>query len=375
MRKFIYSVLIFTLAFFVIPASDVFAEVRTSEKGNISVTKTEVVNDDLFIGALNTVIDGTVNGDVFIGAQNVTINGSVNGNLHVMGNSITLNGNIKGNVYVAAGNINVNSATIGGSLLAGAQNVNINKESTVGGSVMVGAASARIDSQIKRSGYVGAASATLGPNTVIGKDFYYEVGKINEEPNINIDKNAVIKGETYKHIANLGGSHTIKTQVDKDFNNFKLFTKILSFVSALIVGFLYYKLLNDNFIGSAKRVTNSFWKSFSVGLLITVITLPVFILLLFTVVGIQIVWVSSLLLMLGLYLSKIAVGYALGNWISLKLKWKKISPFWAMALGLLLIFILKAVPQVGFLASLLTAWVGLGALTLHTFSRTNKTSA
>ncbi len=41
----------------------------------------EVINDDLYVGAQEFVLDGTVNGDLIVFAQTVTINGKVDGDL------------------------------------------------------------------------------------------------------------------------------------------------------------------------------------------------------------------------------------------------------------------------------------------------------
>ena len=101
MRKILTSVLVFVFIFFAFSGAKVSAKAITSENGNVTIAKTEIINDDLFIGAQSVEIDGTVNGDVFIGAQTISITGTINGNLHVGGNNIDISGKIKGNVYAA----------------------------------------------------------------------------------------------------------------------------------------------------------------------------------------------------------------------------------------------------------------------------------
>jgi len=116
MRKIIASLLISVFAFLAFSASSVSAKVISSKNGDVIIPKTEVVNDDLFIGAQTAVIDGTVDGDVFIGAQTVKITGIINGNLHVGAQTLDLSGKVSGNVYAGAQSLMVSGSKIGGSL-------------------------------------------------------------------------------------------------------------------------------------------------------------------------------------------------------------------------------------------------------------------
>lgn len=369
MRKLIYSLLILVFTFLTFSISEVSAKTLTNEKGDVTIAQTEVINDDLFIGAQSATVDGVVNGDVFIGAQTAIINGTINGNLHIGANTVVLSGNVKGSVYIISGNITINKSTVGGSVITGAADINIDKDSIIGGSIIAGARSITLSSQIKRNAYLGAATATIGGNAKIGKDLYYAVE--NNGQQINIASGAAILGEIHKSVYT-NQTQTLKSQIDSDFRDFSLSIKILSFISALIIGFLYYKLFNSNFLGSANKVSKSFWKSLGVGFLITVAALPVFAVLIFSIIGIQLAWVLSLILMIGLYLTKIIVSFAVGNWVFSKLNWNKLSFFWIFAAGLVMIYALKLIPVVNFCVSLVIIWVGLGGLALHTFSKADK---
>jgi hypothetical protein len=362
MRKFVVSLLLFIFAFLFFSTSNVSAKVITDEKGTVSVAKTEIVNDDLFIGAQTVDIAGTVNGDVFIGAQLVKITGVINGNLHVGANTIDLTGTVKGNVYAGGQNVLVSGSTIGGSLLVGAATFNIDKSSVVGGSVLVGAGAISIDSQVKRSVYAGAGSLTIGDGAIIGKDLYYGSG--NNQANIST--NAKIAGSTYKSEVDTGEKdiEAFRKEAPALMRGFRLGGTVISFIGALIVGFLYLKFFPKGFTGSAKLVSEAFWKSLGVGFLITICTIPALLLLAITVVGLPVAGIAIVVLTLYSYLAKIVVGSALGGWISRKMKWKA-SAYGAFALGLLVFYILKFIPYVGGLAGLVVLWSGLGALTLR----------
>lgn len=370
MRKVISSLLIFIFAFFVFSVTKVSAKILTDEKGNVNVAKTEVINDDLFIGTQTAVIDGTVNGDVFIGAQTVKVTGLVNGSLHIGANTVDITGTVKGNVYAGAQNILVSGAKIGGSLLVGGATVNIDKDSTIGGSVLAGAGSLSLDSQVKRSVYVGVGNLTIGADTKIGKDLYYAAG--NGQGQASISEKAKISGNTYKSEIKTPEKNvnleTAKKQVPAFLNGVRFVTTITSFLGALIIGFLYLKFFAGHFTQTAGLVSKSFWKALGIGFLVTIALVPGLIILLVTVIGIPLAGLAFLLFLLYASLTKIIVGSALGNWLSQKLSWKT-STFGAFALGLFVIYLLKLIPVVGSLTGLVVFWAGLGAFTLRIFSK------
>lgn len=369
MRKLVSSLLIFVLAFFFIFVSPVSAKVLSSENGSVDVPKSEVINDDLFVGAQGATIEGTVNGDVFIGAQSVRIEGTINGNLHVGAQTVNLDGTVKGNTYIGAQDVTLVGANIGGSLLVGSQNINIDKTSVVGGSLIAGASSLTLDSQIKRNVYAGTGILTIGADTKIGKNLYYAAGQ-NQQT--NIDKNAKIAGSIFKSETQTPQINTnleaAKKEIPSILNGIKVATSFISLIGALIVAFIYLKLFEKHFTQTASIVSTSFWKSLGVGFLVTIAFVPGLIILLITVVGIPIAGLAILMLILYSYLAQIVVGSVVGTWISHKINWK-VSVYGATAFGLLTIYILKFIPFIGFLSGLVVLWAGLGALTIKFFSK------
>ncbi len=368
MRKILTSILIFALFFFVFSLSTVSAKVIAEQNGSVTIAKTEVINDDLFVGAQAVDIAGTVNGDVFIGAQTVKITGVINGNLHVGANILDLQGTVKGNVYAAGQSILISSTKIGGSLLAGGATVSVDKDSVIGGSILTGAGTLTIDSQVKRSVYAGTGNLTIGAGAMIGKDLYYAAG--NNQ--VNIAPGAKILGNTYKSEVKTASSsaqiEAAKKELPRALTAIRFGTEIVSFLGALIIGFIYLKLFGKHLSRSAAFVTGSFWKSFGIGFLVSIAFIPGIILLLVTVIGIPVAGLSILMLILYTALSKFVVASSFGTCAASKFKWK-MSPYGGMVFGLLIIYLLKLIPIVGFFTGLTVLWTGLGALTLQMFSK------
>jgi hypothetical protein len=370
MRKIIASAFISFIFLFLANTTPVSAKIISGQNEPVNITKNEIINDDLFIGAQSVTVDGTVNGDVFIGAQSVKIDGDINGNLHVGTNTLDLSGIVTGNVYAGAQNILINGATISGSLIIGAATVNIDKDTKIGGSILAGAGSLNIDSKVKRSVYAGSGMLTIGSDAKIGKDLYYTSGEGAQQANIS---EGVVTGQIYKSQVDTKTKEieAAKKELPAVFGGFKAASTILSLIGAIIVGFLYFKFFNKDFIDTSKLVSESFWKCLGIGFLISIAFIPGLIILLLTVVGIPLAGVAFLLLLIYMYLAKIVVALPVGNWISNRFNWK-ISVFGACIFGLLTIYIVKIIPIIGGLSGLVVFWSGLGALILNIFNKSEK---
>jgi len=360
MKKIITFLLI--SVFFISSASTVSAKILTSKDGDIKLEKSEIINDDLIIGAKNVTLDNTVNGDVFIGAENTTINGIVNGNLHIGSGIVILTGQVKGNVYLGSGDLTVTGSNINGSLLIGAGTALIDKDSTIKGSVFAGVGKITIDSKIDRNLYLGAGNAFIQDNAEIGMDFYYAY---NENDNkISISDNAVISGNTHVKKYNVN-TNTDSQSVKNQLKPIKFMVTFVSLISSLIIGLLYLKIFKKHFTESANIVSKEFWKSLGIGFLIIITILPAILILLITVVGIPLIGILLLILTLFICLSKFVVSLSLGTWLSTKFKWRKVSTYWIFALGLIVIYLLKLIPVFGGITSFLITLLGLGALTIN----------
>ena len=388
MRKGLVTLLVLVFTFFAFSAAKVSAKVISDEKGTVSIAKTEVINDDLFIGAKSAEIDGTVNGDLYVGAETVRIDGIINGNLHIGASTVNLGGVVKGNVYIGAGQVNVSNSKIGGSLLVGSGSLNVDKDSSVGGSILAGAGTITISSPVKRNVYFGAGSVyidsiiggevrvgggniSIGSNAKIAKDLYYSLGKNPGE--ISISDTATIAGAIHKSdnkFANQKDIETVQKEFPAVFKGIKFAATIISFAGALIVGFIYLKLFGKQLNQSADLISKSFWKTLGVGFLITIAFIPGFVILLITIIGIPLAGLAFLILLLYSYLAKIVVGMALGGWICRKLNWK-VASYGTFAFGLSIIYLIGLIHIIGFFSGLVVLWIGLGALSLQMFSRSN----
>ena len=382
MKKFFTAISIF-FSILLLNASVASAKVVIEEKGAVVIKKDEIVNDDLFIGAESVDIEGTVNGDVYAGAESVRVSGTVNGDLHVGAGVFYLSGKVRDDVYVGAGSVSVSGAVIGDSLLIGSGNVNIDSSSSIGGSLLAGAGNINIYAPVARNIMIGAGTVDLnskvggevrlgageisvGPDTKIAKDLYYTVGEEGRE--IKMSEGATVSGKIQK----IENKFTDRAEIEKAktgfsgaFKAFSLIGTIISFLGALIVGYLGLRFFPKTFTESSKLVSTSFLKSLGVGFLVTIVIVPILIVLAITGVGLPLAGILFLIFLINFYLAKIVVSVSLGEWITKKFNWKFKSAYGVFAVGLLAFYILKMIPIFGFLISLVVLWIGLGALTIH----------
>lgn len=86
--------------------------VEIVEGGTIPAGQT--IEDDVFIGADNVLVEGDVTGDLFAVGGNIRINGTVGGSLFAAGQTISVNGEVQGSTYLAG-----SAANLGGSSQVG----------------------------------------------------------------------------------------------------------------------------------------------------------------------------------------------------------------------------------------------------------------
>ena len=380
MKKIFAIILSFFLLLFV-SSGATYAKTLYQDKGRVTISKAEVINDDLFAGGENVDLEGTVNGDVFIGAGTVNVSGKVNGNLHIGAGTVRLSGPVSGNVYIGSGEVSVQGAKIGGSLLVGTGTLTIDKESSIGGSLlagsgtinnrapigrnaMLGAGMINLDSAVGREAKLGGGKIDLGPETNIAGDLTYT---FDESNNFTMSEEATVGGQIKKIETKAMSKFDqgVKRSAINKFHSTKIGFGLISFLGALIIGFLLIKLLPKLPNELSQQIDSSFFSNIGVGFLVSVLALPAFILMAITVVGLPLAAITFALLLITLYLSKLAVGFWAGNFLSEKFGWKKMSQYASFALGLLAVYIFKSLPFIGFFFGLVFCLTGLGALSIY----------
>ncbi|MEI8233026.1 MAG: hypothetical protein WCG44_04800 [bacterium] len=365
--KKLYSSIFYILCSMFLFATPVSAKVMIQEKGTLTIPATETIDDDLFITSESVNIDGTVTGDVFVGAGTVTVSGNIKGGLFVGTGDLSLSGATIGNsLIVGAGNVMIDKESkIGGSLIAGAGN--LKNSAPIGRSAMIGAGSLYLDNKVGKEARLGAGTIELGPKAIIAGDLIYALG--DETSTLNQSETSTVAGTTTRFVQ----PESAKKDMAKAKEDFGKFGQVMhggwlmiSFLGSLLIGFLLLKLFPKTMHNLSTHLLSTVGSSVGTGLLITLFAFPVFLVLALTIIGLPLAGMLVLLLWFELHLAKLIASYALGNFAAKQFNFNRLGVYATFALGLVAFYLLHAVPGVGTLASLLFTWAGLGAIWHYT---------
>lgn len=358
---------------FLLPA---IALAFTIENGNsIFVDEQTVIEGNYYSAGTSITIDGHVTGDVICAGQSIVINGTVDGDVICAGQSVSANGEIGGSLRVVASDINIRG-TVERSLSVAAANVNIEKSAYIGWDANIAAANVQIRGEVGRSLLGAGANYVLGGR--IGEDvkLYLDNNTKRKEAELRVDDLAEIGGGldyTSRATASISDQAQIEGEVvhklpamrhaRSSSQNGYLALMIMAMLSALVVGLIIIKIFKEHIVELSESMVEKFWPALGWGFVVTVVTPMVSLLLAITVVGARLALIIMLAWLIILMLAKIVASIAIGRllvrnyWVN-----KKDSLTTAMAVGIFLSWLVFYIPVIGWLASAVAMWWGVGGL-------------
>lgn len=343
----------------------------------VTISKDEVVDGNLYAAGASIIIDGKVKGDIFCAGQNIVINGSVDGDIFCAGQSIIVNGNLGGSLRAAGNSINVNGQ-VARNLMAFGAAVYLDNKSAIGWDALVGAATVNAGGKIGRSLYGGGAVATISGS--VGSDVNLKMDGNNKDnkANLIIAKSAQIAGNvnyTSKIDASIEQGAQIKGKVlrnepkipvsNKQNAAIYLWASIYSSFTALVVGLVLIALWKNEIIKLTDIMLAKIGPSIGWGVIALFLTPIIIVLLLITLIGIPLAFILAALWLVTIWVSKVLVGIAIGRRVLEQwAKNKKDSLILAMILGIVISWFIFSLPLLGWIASLVAIWWGLGGIYL-----------
>ncbi|MFC1972645.1 hypothetical protein ACFLVE_04505 [Chloroflexota bacterium] len=344
------------------------ADLRSGD--TITVAIGEVVDGDLYVAGSDIIIDGTVNGDIFGVGRSLTINGIVNGGVSFAGQTLTVNGEITGGARLAGTDINVNG-NIDGDLLAGGTNVNVTSKAQIGGDLLFGASTVRINGPVE--GYIRGAGNEVTIANGVGGDIELGVDHLTVTSAANLQGNLTYTSENEADIqpgSQIGGTTTHKVPEVKEPAKAGplsgIVGKIVAFLMTLLAGIVIILAAPRRAASVAASIRRKPWLSLGWGAIIVCATPIAAIITFITVVGVPVGLIGLAVYGIAIYLSQIAVGLFIGYWIIgyfNKMESRGILVV-ALALGFIILTLLKLIPYVGFPLWLATVLFGIGAMAL-----------
>ena len=388
--------------------------------GGNDVLVAGVVEGDLFAGGQNVIISGEVYGNVFAAGNAVTVSGQIDGALFIAGYALTLedSATIGRNVYVGGFSLDAQPESfIGRSIYGGAYQMLLN--GTVerdANSLSAGFNGERLRwlSKIEHRKDQGAEIRTqwLTTNRLdykLSEDLrllgepdsnvnvympYWSTGMPSItilNPGYTVDE-ALVEGEvniTVTPIDTTVKVDTPKVNIDPSFFILQhLRRRAGEFIALLLVGALGLWLMKDTLMNAVTEVKQNAGMDTVWGLLVYVLYVPVVMVLFFVLLMVtilislltlgsltgELIAVSSLsfagiLTLFGILTglaTKIVIGYLVGRWLLDKMSSLSYESYWhhfaALALGVFLYEVLRAIPLFGFFVMLVVVVIGTGAL-------------
>ncbi|MCO6452506.1 MAG: polymer-forming cytoskeletal protein [Caldilineales bacterium] len=383
-------------------------EMRSGDE--VVIDSSEVIDDDLYVGANIITVNGTIKGDLVAAGATITINGVVEGDLLASGQHIVISGDIGDDARVAAAAITLKSSgAIGDDLVAAGYSLETEPGSEIDGSLLFTGGQALLAGSVQENVEVRAGSVAL--NGQVGGDADIDVGggatfnymafmpgmpPLPEVPGGLTVEGAEVDGQLrYSSPGEVELPDNIDAEyvhpdttavpgpslVDRGLN------VVRQFVSLLLVGLIMTFLTTGFTNAIVGKFHSRMWQSLVVGLIalfgaFAVLLIFLLMILLLLVVLTQltlgalaaIAGIVSLvilaaailvLLIISFWISRVVIAVWLGRLIFSRISPKLAeSRIWPLVLGLVIIVLLMAIPILGFVVSFVIALAGLGAVAL-----------
>jgi cytoskeletal protein CcmA (bactofilin family) len=338
-------------------------------RGGFTVnTSGSAVEGSLYVASFRSRIDTNVNGDLSIASFTSSLYGDIDGSVHLLGGRTSIHGDVSGSLYVASGNVDVHG-TIGGDLVIGAGRATLTSGSRVEGDVIV------LAGQLSSRGDVGgtfySSALLLDQEGTVGGNMEVQADRLD------IAGSATIGGDLRYQSpsdADVSGGARINGTIER--TNAAPWTGIGDGALAPfgpLLRLVWSLLAGAALIGAAPRLMSRLGEVASPlvqpGILgaIGLVSIPVFATFaLVTILGIPIGILMLTGWLIGLYLSQVVVGLAIGRFL-LPRRWRDGSRGYlllAMTIGVSLIGAVRMapVPFVNMGVMLLVTILGLGAI-------------
>ena len=371
------------------------AELQNKEQDS-NYTVVEDVHDDLYVvGEEKVTVDGNVYGDLFVAGGMIYVNGDVEGDIYIAGGQVSIRNEVMGSVFAAGGQIDIDGTVNRSIYIAGGEvDINadiqddvlifagqVNLSGTVGDDVRGTGGYIVIDSKV--NGDVLASGGTLNLNgdvlgdvLIAGEDLSVDAEMIGgnltvygKEDNLELSSDIEVLGN-YKIEEPKAFESNVQVSTRpflKGFSFAGFFTRILfSLLNTLgifILGMVMLKVAPVKTEQTLRQMKNAndLLKSFAVGVIAFPVLAAVSLVMLLSFVGWPSLWVLLSLAVVSSSLALPLFSLRLGRYITNRIKISD-SEYVKLAVGLVVLTIVFAIPCLGSLLQLFVTATAVGAM-------------
>jgi cytoskeletal protein CcmA (bactofilin family) len=339
------------------------AEAAKIEAGdNLTVGADELIDDDLYLFGEAITVSGIVTGDAILFGREVVVDGNIMGSLLVFAETVRINGNVAGTVRGGANGFSFHGSS-GRDLMIMANSITVS--GSVGQDLFAAASNGTITGSVGRDlkssmnrlivdGPVGGdinalvSELVIGPNALVSGKVTY-----TSEQEATVNNQAVVGGT----ITRLDPPATQVTAVSAGRKVWSFFRPILSLLFVALLMILLFPAVTK---GSAAMIGEKPTSSLGTGALIVFVAPIAALILLITVIGIPVSFLSMLLYLVLLYLSRVFAGYFLAD-VAFEKFGVELHPVLKALIGVLVLALVFKMPYVGWLVHLAAVIFGSGS--------------
>ncbi len=343
----------------------------------VTVGGGEEVQGDLYLGGRTVTTTGVVHGSVFAAGQTLSIGGTIDGGATVVGQTVALSGSIGRGVRVGASTVDA-TGDIEGDLVAGCGALTVADGARVREDLVFGAGQVYVRGEVE--GDIKGAAETLVIVGRVGGDVQVKVGTLEVKPGAVIEGNLSYSAGTEADIpaGAVKGTVAFTERIEEEdtvpvrkglgalgplFFLAGITWKIVGYLMALVAGIVLILLVPGRMAGASDAIRTHTGASAGWGAIALFVTPLAAIVVCITVVGLPIGLISLAVWGILLYLSQLPVSLLIGHLILGNSKPLEGRGFMigSLALGLLILTLLRAIPLIGFFVWLAIAMFGMGA--------------
>jgi predicted anti-sigma-YlaC factor YlaD len=346
------------------PASAI--ELRHEDR--VTIGPDEVIHGDLYVASRRVRIEGTIDGDLVVAGGEIEIPGHVTGDVISTSGVLQISGQVDGSVRSYAGNMSI-SGKIGRNVVIAGGDVNLEHEAVIQGSVVTFGGHLAIDGHIAHD-LLALAGDTSISGAVGG------AAKIHSNE-LRINSSAAMKGpidfegEHPPEVASgaqLASSVHYVKHVEEDYSSPKFYIwRVIWCASYILFGLALFKIMPD-FSLECVAAAERYGPALGLGILAGPGVLAGGVIACFTVVGLFIGVSALFLLWASVYFAQVVAAAVIGQRLLGRTRenWPLIG---RMTLGMIIIRLLFAIPEVGGWIKLGVIIWGVGAIALAVYNR------
>ena len=334
----------------------------------VRVPEGETRQGDLYAGGELVEIAGRLEGDLIAGAQRIRVTGPVTGDIFAAGRTVDIRGPVGDSTRAAAEQVTV-SSTIDGDLVVAGNRCQVLDGAHVTGGVLAGCATVQLDGTV--DGTVRTGGGEVIVTGTIGGDAIIRADRLSLAPTAQIVGQLDYESRTPltpEEEARVGGAINFDEIVDDEDDSGSAAGSFLfwgwqtgaALLAGLIAVALFRRVIPRAVSAIAENTTVGALLGFAAFLMVPAGAIIIMI----TVIGVPVGVLSILLFLVALYVAKLPIAAWAGGQLLARAGMAEASPYLAMALGVVVLYVLFALPYVGWLIWLGATWLGLGAMVL-----------